>query len=62
MGLNNLRENEVRKMMFALLNIVRELHERFIKHNNITMDSVYTKRANNRLEIKLGSFENACII
>lgn len=62
MNLNCLREAEVRKIMFSLLSIVKEMHDLHVKHNNINLDTVLTKRVNNRLDIKLAGFENACLV
>ena len=53
LGKNTLPENEVRKVLFALLSIVKYLHERCIKHSNINFDTVIASRKNGRLHIKL---------
>ena len=56
LGLNKLSEKEVRRVMFALLRIVKQLHDRNIKHGNINLDTVMTKKVEKRLEVRLNDF------
>ncbi len=62
MGINHLSENETRKCMLLLLQIIKGLHERRVKHGDISLNTVMTKRTRDGLEIKLRGFGLANII
>ncbi len=62
MNINHLSENETRKCMILLLQIIKGLHERRIKHGDISLNTVMTKRTRDGLEIKLRGFGLANII
>ena len=55
--LNSLRESEVRKLMHAIILILKELHAKGFRHGNINLDTVATRRRHDRMEIKLTSFD-----
>ena len=62
LGKNTLPESEVRKVLFALLSIVKYLHDNSIKHCNINFESVVASRKDGRLHIKLDRFQNAIFV
>lgn len=62
MSKSHLSENETRKCMLLLLQIIKGLHDRRVKHGDISLSTVMTKRTKGGLEIKLRGFGLANII
>ncbi len=62
MSINHLSESETRKCMILLFQIIKGLHDRRIKHGDISLNTVVTKRTRDGLEIRLRGFGLANII
>ena len=59
MGKQYLREAETKKCIYQLLKLVKEMHGMRIRHSQISLDTILTKRSSRGLDIKLTSFELA---
>jgi len=56
----NLNEKDAKACFESILQIVKNLHKRGIRHGNINLDSVLTrKRSHGQFEIKLTDFSKA---
>ena len=58
-GAAYIEENEARKCIHQLLQTIKALHYRKIKHSFINLDSIFTRSSLGGLEIKLGKFDKA---
>ena len=58
-GAAYIEENEARKCIHQLLQTVKALHYRKVKHTFINLDSIFTRSSLGGLEIKLGKFDKA---
>ena len=59
LGRTYLKEKEVKKCVFQLLKIVKQLHKMRIKHGNVSLETVNSRNRSKGLKIKLTGFDRA---
>ena len=61
-GKTHFSENKVRKCIKYLMNTLKELHHKRVKHGNINLDTVMARQRSSGLEIRLTDFARAKLL